>query len=267
MTDSGRLNGKIAIVTGAACGIGRAIVELFARECARVVVVDRQREAGEELVRGIDGARGEGVFAAADVSVESEVAQAVETAIKRYGGLDILVNCAGIALGGTVTDTDWSRWQRVIDVNLASAYLTCRLSIPRMIENGGGSIVNVASLQGMYGYPGWAAYAASKAGLIGLTRQIAVDYADSNIRCNAISPGAIYTELGANTAKLEPGFAGESEKAIDDRDASAKAHPKMLRPGRPEDIAYAALFLASDESAHITGHNLVVDGGASARVE
>ena len=136
-----------------------------------------------------------------------------------------------------------------------------------MVETGGGSIVNIASLQGMYGYHGWAAYAASKAGLIGLTRQIAVDYADSNIRCNSISPGAIYTELGANTAKLETAFAGEAEKAIDERDSAAKSKPKMLRPGRPEDVAYAALFLSSDESVHITGHNLVVDGGASSRVE
>ena len=269
MSESHRLNGKVAVVTGASSGIGRAIAEVFARESARVVLVDRQQDSGEEIASRIRAMDGEGVFLAADVSDESDVNRVVRTAVDQYSRLDVLVNCAGIALGGTVVDTDSARWQRVIDVNLAGSYLTCRLSIPQMIDSGGGSIVNVASLQGMYGYPGWAAYAASKAGLIGLTRQIAVDFADHGVRCNAISPGAIYTELGSNTAKLEPGFARERERGIDDRDAAniAASRPKMLRPGRPEHVANAALFLASDESAHITGHNLVVDGGASARVE
>jgi len=260
-----RLQDRAAIITGGANGIGRATAELFAREGARVVIADRDHEAGQQAAEAIRQAGGEALFAEADVAREDEVRVVVWEAVHRYGGIDILVNCAGIAVAGSVVDTDRDRWQRVLDVNLASAYLFCRNAIPRMIARGGGSIVNIASVQGMYGYRGWAAYAASKAGLIGLTRQVAVEYAEHNIRCNAISPGAIETRLALNTSRLEPTLRPPgSDPAPHER---TDPRPHLLRPGRPEHVARAVLFFACDDSEHITGQNLVVDGGASSRIE
>jgi len=266
-----RLDQKVAIVTGGANGIGRAITLLFAREGARVVVADRDAAAGEEVASAGRDSGVEILFFATDVSSDSEVAALIDRTIQHYGGVDVLVNCAGVDISGSVVDTEPARWQRVLDVNLSSAYRTCRLAIPHMIARGGGAIVNVASIQGMFGFQHYAAYAASKAGMIGFTRQVAVDYAAHNIRSNAISPGGIETALGANSARLEPTFASDpggppsSRPGTSPPDASP-SRPRLMGIGRPEDVAYAALYLACDESAHVSGHNLVVDGGASTRV-
>jgi NAD(P)-dependent dehydrogenase (short-subunit alcohol dehydrogenase family) len=262
-----RLSGKVAIVTGAAHGIGRATVELFAREGAAVVLADRDAQAGPEAARRIGSGGGQAVFLPADVSQDADVARMVAAAVERWGGLDVLVNNAGVAIPGSVVDTEPARWQRTLDVNLASVYRTCRTALPHLIRRGGGAVVNVASLQGMYGWPGWAAYAAAKAGIIGLTRQMAVEYADHGIRVNAVSPGGIATDLGANTARLEPEYvpAHEPSGPAPGPDAAASPVPRLRGPGRPLDVAHAILFLASDEAAHISGHNLVVDGIASAR--
>ncbi len=260
-----RLKDKVAMVTGGANGIGRATVELFAEAGARVAVADRDTRQGKALVDEL-GARGaEALLVPTDVSSDTDVATLVNETVRRWGGLDILVNCAGVDITGSVVDTEPERWQRVLDVNLSSAYRTCRFALPRMIERGGGSIVNIASLQGMYGWPRYAAYAASKAGLIGLTRQIAAEYADRNIRVNSISPGGIATQLGANSDQLEPRFAhdpGASAPAAAPAAALAPAPepPRLRRAGLPRDVAWAALFLASEEAAYITGHNLVVGG-------
>ncbi len=260
-----RLKDKVAMVTGGANGIGRATVELFAEAGARVAVADRDTRQGKALVDEL-GARGaEALLVPTDVSSDTDVATLVNETVRRWGGLDILVNCAGVDITGSVVDTEPERWQRVLDVNLSSAYRTCRFALPRMIERGGGSIVNIASLQGMYGWPRYAAYAASKAGLIGLTRQIAAEYADRNIRVNSISPGGIATQLGANSDQLEPRFAhdpGASAPAAAPAAALAPAPepPRLRRAGLPRDVAWAALFLASEEAASITGHNLVVGG-------
>jgi NAD(P)-dependent dehydrogenase (short-subunit alcohol dehydrogenase family) len=267
-----RLAGKTAIITGGANGIGHATAVLFAREGARVVIADRDTTRGEAAAAAIRDQGGEAIFGPADVSSDAGVAALVEQTLERFGGLHVLVNCAGIAAQGSVVDTEPARWQRVIDVNLAGIYRTCRFAIPAIIRAGGGSIVNIASIQGLYGWPHYAAYAASKAGVIGLTRQIAVEYAAQNIRCNAISPGAITTQFGENSARLEPTLVGDPSAPPAEAAASSSApelapRSYLLRAGRPEDIAYAALFLASDEAVHITGHNLVVDGGASARIE
>src|SRR5947207_201242 len=177
-----RLQGKAAIITGGANGIGRASALLFARERARVVVADRDVAAGETCVSAIRAEGGEAFFLHADVGIDADVAELIEKTVERYGGLDVLVNCAGIDVQGSVVATEPARWQRVLDVNLSSIYRTCRFAIPHMIARGGGSIINVASIQGLYGYRHYAAYAASKAGILGLTRQIAVDYADDNVR-------------------------------------------------------------------------------------
>lgn len=257
-----RLSGRAAIVTGGANGIGKAICLLFASEGASVTIADRDSPAGEECARALHGSGA--LFVEADVSREEHAGRVIDETMRAFGGIDVLVNCAGIAIGGSVVETDPARWQRVMEVNLASAHLACRAAIPHMLRRGRGSIVNIASLQGMFGFKGYAAYASSKAGLIGLTRQVAAEYREHNIRCNAISPGSITTRLGPNTARLEPALAGD----LGDLDPQplAESTPALLRPGGPEHVAYAALFLASDESAHITGHNLVVDGGASARL-
>jgi NAD(P)-dependent dehydrogenase (short-subunit alcohol dehydrogenase family) len=264
-----RLANKTAIITGGANGIGRAAAALFAREGARVAVADRDAAAGEETVAAIRAAGDEAFFHATDVSQDADMEALVRAAVERYSGLHILVNAAGIDIQGTVVDTEPERWQRVLDVNLASVYRACRFAIPAMIQAGGGSIVNIASVQGMFGWPHYAAYAASKAGIIGLTRQIAVDYAGQRIRSNAVSPGAIDTQLTVNSARLEPALAQDpSATPAGSAGAAVPAPPSpLLRAGRPEDVAHAILFLASDEAGHINGQNLVVDGGASARIE
>ncbi|MBI2506018.1 MAG: glucose 1-dehydrogenase [Candidatus Latescibacteria bacterium] len=256
-----RLKDKVAIVTGGANGIGRATVELFARAGAKLVVADRDTRAGKECVAQLEAGGSQALLVPADVSSDTDVATLVNQTTRRWGGLDILVNCAGVDISGSVVDTEPERWQRVLDVNLASAYRTCRFALPHLIERGGGSIVNIASLQGMYGWPRYAAYAASKAGLIGLTRQIAAEYADHNIRVNSISPGGIATQLRANSDQLEPRFAhdpGAPPPAA--APAPPPELPRLRRAGLPEDVAWAALFLASEEAAYITGHNLVVGG-------
>jgi NAD(P)-dependent dehydrogenase (short-subunit alcohol dehydrogenase family) len=262
-----RLKDKVAMVTGGANGIGRATVELFAEAGARVAVADRDTRKGKALVDGLLAGGAEALLVPTDVSSDTDVATLVNETVRRWGGLDILVNCAGVDITGSVVDTEPERWQRVLDVNLASAYRTCRFSVPHLIARGGGSIVNIASLQGMYGWANYAAYAASKAGLIGLTRQIAAEYADHNIRANAISPGGIATQLGANSDQLEPRFAhdpGAPALTAAPPDptpvAAAPEAPRLRRAGLPRDVAWAALFLASDEAAYVTGHNLVVGG-------
>ncbi len=268
-----RLRDKVAIITGGGNGMGRATALLFAREGARVVVADRDIAAAQDCVAAIQAASGVACAVETDVSQDGEVAALVQTTLDLYSAIDILMNNAGVSIGGSVVDTEPERWARTLDVNLSSAYRTCRATLPHMIERGGGSIINIASLQGLYGYPHFAAYAASKAGLIGLTRQIAVEYRDQNIRCNAISPGGVMVaNKPARTERLEPQFAHNPSlvpsptPSADTLRRTSLTAARLRQFGRPEDIAYAALFLASDEAAHISGHNLVVDGGESASV-
>jgi len=267
-----RLENKIAIITGGANGIGRATVETFLREGASVVIADRDSKSGMALAE--TSARA--LFVETDVSSDTSVADLIAQTIAHFGGVDVLVNNAGVDITGSVVDTEPQRWQRVLDVNLSSIYRTCHEAIPHMVTRGGGAIVNISSIQGMYGWSNYSAYATSKAGIFGFTRQAAVEYAEQNIRINAISPGAIDTQLGQNSDELEPDYAHDPgvvsapQQTVADTPAQpevpAETRPRLKRAGLPADIAYAALFLASDEAAYISGQNLVVDGGLTTHV-
>lgn len=248
----GRLQDKAVFVTGAASGMGRAIAQVFAREGARVAVVDRDADRGDETACLINDAGGRAVFLRADVTSEEDVREAVNATLEEFGRLDVLVNDAGIVVMGGAVNTSVEDWDRIHAINLRGAFLCAKHTIPHMQRQGGGAIVNVASIGGLVALPVHAAYNAAKAGLVGLTRQIAIDYGPSNIRVNCVCPTATDTPLiraaGANDKNLK---------------ALADMHP-LRRLSRPEDVAYAALFLASEEAQCITGAVLPVDAGWTA---
>jgi meso-butanediol dehydrogenase / (S,S)-butanediol dehydrogenase / diacetyl reductase len=250
-----RLAGKVALITGAGAGIGRASVVLFAQEGARVAAVDRDVATGEETVALARAAGGEAIFLQADVSRAADVAAVVEATVGRFGALDVLFNNAGIVVGGTAESTDEAAWDQTMAVNLKSVYLGCRYALRQMRRQGGGVILNTASVAGMVGVKDRAAYSASKMGVIGLTRSIAIDYVGDNIRANCLCPGTVDTpSLQARIAA-----AGDVETAR----AAFIARQPMGRLGTPEEIAALALYLASDESAYMTGSAIVIDGGLS----
>lgn len=251
----GRLDGKVALVTGAASGIGRVAAELFAAEGARVVIGDVATELGEKAAAVIRDAGGDAVFCTADVSDASQAEAMVRYAYDTYGALHILYNNAGILPpdDGATLETPEQTWDRVMAVNLKGVWLGCKYGIPALLESGGGSIVNVSSLVALMGSAvPQIAYTASKGGVLAMTREIAVEYARRGIRANALCPGPIDTPLMAE-------LMGDPEWA-----ARRLVHIPMGRPGAPEEIARAALFLASDDSSFMTGATLVVDGGITA---
>ena len=251
----GRLAGKVAIVTGAASqaegvGNGAAVAMLFAREGASVVLVNRSLERARALEETIRSEGGEATAFAADVTRPEATEAAAAFAVERYGRLDILHNNVGVGAGGNTVTVSLDDWNRVIQANLTSAMLCCRACIPRMRESGGGSIVNVSSTAGMLGLsgtPGAAAYAASKAGLQGLTLSVAADHAAEGIRANCLIVGTVYTPLVAPLGE-------------DARERRRKAVP-LQTEGTGWDVAYAAVYLASDESRWVTGVMLPIDGG------
>jgi NAD(P)-dependent dehydrogenase (short-subunit alcohol dehydrogenase family) len=253
----GRIEGKVALVTGAASGIGEATAELFAREGARVVVADVQDELGRQVVERIRQAGGTAEYIHCDVAVAEDVGGMVRTAVDTYGRLDILYNNAGLARPGAVTELSEDDWNLVIDVDLKSVYLGCKYAIPEMRKTGGGSIISTASIAGLRGSPRLTAYSAAKAAVINLTRSIASEAGAHGIRVNCICPGIIVTpiwrELGLNS--------DEQQRA----QWQAMGQRVLLRRvGMPKDVAKGALFLASDDAAYITGHALVIDGGLTA---
>ncbi|MPY88737.1 MAG: glucose 1-dehydrogenase [Luteitalea sp.] len=248
-----RLADKIAIVTGAGSGIGRAVAMRFAREGARVTVVDRSREHVDAVVAAIGRANSQAVAAVADVTEDAEVSRFMEMTTEATGRLDVLVNCAGVTAFGTVLDSPASELDQVLAINVRSIWTVSRASIPHMRPSGG-SIVNMASITGVVGAPGMAAYATSKGAIITLTRTLALEVAEAAIRVNCICPASIDTPM------LQASF-----ERLDDPDAArarnVKRHP-LGRLGTPEDVANLALFLASDEASFITGGTYVIDGGA-----
>ncbi|HZC24028.1 MAG TPA: SDR family oxidoreductase [Candidatus Binatia bacterium] len=245
-----RLKGKIGIVTGAGSGIGRACAIALAREGARVALCGRRKERIEEVAREI-GDRGFAV--AADLSRTSELNHLLDQTVSRFGGLDFLVNNAGILTVGNAEQITEDQWDHLFNVNVRSVWLLSRGALPHMRKSGGGSIINIASTLGIVGARNRAAYAPSKGAVILLTKSMAIDHGHENIRVNAICPSFVETEL---TASL---MAQVSDPAAARRERTA-SHP-IGRLGRPEDVAGLAVYLASDESSWTTGAALPVDGG------
>jgi NAD(P)-dependent dehydrogenase (short-subunit alcohol dehydrogenase family) len=249
----GRLNGKVALITGGGSGMGRLASVTFAKEGAKVVVSEIAEPAGQETVAEIRAAGGEASFVRTDVSKDADVAAAVRAGEKVFGRINVLYNNAGIFLAedGSVVDLDEAIWDRVMNVNLKSIYLVCKHGIPALIRAGGGSIVNIASFVALVGCSvPQDAYTASKGGVIALTKSLAVQFGPKGIRSNAICPGPIETPLLTSWLLTNP----EAKQLRLNR-------IPMGRFGRPEDIVNLALYLASDESAWTNGAVMVADGG------
>jgi len=244
-----RLKGKSAIVTGSATGIGKATATLFAQEGARVVVSDVDETGGQQVAAAIQAEGGEAIFARADVSQAEDVERLVETAVRTFGRLEVLVNNAAVYRGdGNILSVPDEIWDKVIAVNLKGTYLCCKSAIARMIE-GGGSIVNLSSVNALVGVS-LTAYTASKGGVQALTKLLAVEFGPKGIRVNCICPGTIMTENSIAIYRERPGL----EERV------TKMYP-MGKLGTPADIAQCAVYLASDASSFVTGASLVVDGG------
>ena len=245
------LDGKIAIVTGRVSGIGRAISRLYAAEGARVVIGDIK--ASEETAEDIRKRGADAIFVRTDVRDPSQVRRLLDVTVEKYGGVDIICNNAGIELVRRLVDTTEEEWDMVINTNLRAAFLLSKYALPHMIRKGKGVIVNIASQLGLVGLENLTAYCASKGGLILLTKAMALEYAKHGIRVNCICPGAIDTPMLEREVKL-------MEDPDEARRMFVSKHP-LGRLGTPEEIAQAALFLASDRSSFVTGESLVVDGG------
>ena len=250
-----RLDGKVALITGGASGMGMVASRLFASEGARIVLTDVSDGPGEDVAASIRADGGDATYVHADVSLEDDARAMVETAVSTYGGLSVLYNNAGVMLAddGSVDSTDESIWDTTLAINVKGVAHGCKYGIPAMIDAGGGSIVNVASFVAWMGAAtSQTAYTASKGAVVSMTREIAVEYARRGIRCNALCPGPIDTpllaELLADPARRQRRF----------------VHIPMGRLGQAEELAKAALFLASDDSSYMTGASLIVDGGITA---
>jgi NAD(P)-dependent dehydrogenase (short-subunit alcohol dehydrogenase family) len=251
-----RLKGKVAVITGSTSGIGRASAELFAEEAAQVIINGRRRELGQEVVDGIVTQGGTASYFYADVSKSEDITALIDCALHTYGRLDILMNNAYSGRSASVVDMTEANWDAMFAVMLKAPILACKYAIPHMIEQGGGSIINTSSVHGILAGRGNAPYNTFKAGLINLTRQMAVDYGRDGIRVNALCPGRIVTEGKVEFLKARP-----------DEVRRQKYTYPLGRPGSMRECAYAALFLASDESSFVTGHALMVDGGLTAQLQ
>jgi NAD(P)-dependent dehydrogenase (short-subunit alcohol dehydrogenase family) len=249
-----RLEGKVAMISGGARGMGASEAKLFAKEGARVVIGDVLEDQGHKTEAEISENGGEAVFVRLDVTNEADWKRAVGTAVRRFGRLDVLVNNAGILVSSTIEDMPVEMWDRVMDVNAKGVFLGTKAAIGQMKQSGGGSIINISSISGLVGQD-WvnAGYNASKGAVRIFTKAAAVQYAGDGIRVNSIHPGPIATPMTAE-GRTDP-----------ERLRLTEQRTPLGRYGEPEEVAYGALFLASDESSYMTGSELVIDGGYSAQ--
>jgi NAD(P)-dependent dehydrogenase (short-subunit alcohol dehydrogenase family) len=250
-----RFEGKVALITGGAAGIGRTTALAFAREGAKIVIADINVQGGEETVKMIRDAGGEAVFVKTDVRISDEVKNMAEKAVEDFGRLDIAFNNAGINEDAvTISRCAEDSWERMIDTNLTGVFLCMKYELPKIRRSGGGSIVNMASVMGLVGDGSHPGYSGSKHGVVGLTRTAAIVYAQAGVRINAVCPGPTLTSLIHKLIDGQP----EVERML-------LSHIPMNRMAQPEEIAKAVLFLCSDDASYITGHPLAVDGGWVAR--
>jgi NAD(P)-dependent dehydrogenase (short-subunit alcohol dehydrogenase family) len=252
-----RLAGKVALITGAGSGIGRASALRFAAEGARVVVVDWKPAAGQQTVALVRAQDGEALFAGGDVSDEEDVRRVVATAMEVYGRLDVLFNNAAVQVFGTIPETSTSDWEKVLGVNLKGVYLGCKHVIPRMVALGGGSIINMSSTLGLVGDPAMPAYGATKGGILAMTKAMAQAHGRQGIRVNCICPGDVDTPIVQEYFDQQPDPAAARRQVA--------GYYALGRIARPEEIANVALFLASDESSFLTGTAIVADGGQTSK--
>jgi NAD(P)-dependent dehydrogenase (short-subunit alcohol dehydrogenase family) len=254
-----RLAGKVALVTGSAAGIGRATLELFAAEGARVMGADVRAAEGEAAVAAVCGRGHDVAFCRADCASRVDVERLVAETVARFGGIDVVVNNAAIGVfAKTVGNTTEDEWDRTIAINLKSVYLVSHYALPHLRVRGGGSIVNVSSVHAFATTEGVAAYAAAKGGVLALSRQMALDLARDNVRVNALVPGAVDTDMLRSHAEREGKSYEELGFSFDSR--------AIGRIGRPEQVARAILFLASEDASFVTGAPLIADGGLLARL-
>lgn len=255
-----RLESKVALITGGGSGIGRSCAEMFAHEGARVAVSDISLERAQATTQFVTSHGGEAIAISGDVSVGDDAQNMVSATVEKFGKLDVLVNSAGVSARNALPEGSSPEeiWDKVIDVNLKGTYMVSWHAVPEMAKSGGGSIINLSSIMGLVGYPvgmggGFNPYNPSKGGVLQFTRNLAIDSASKNVRVNCICPGYVETNLTSALTK----------------DAEALSRLETLHPigrlGQPEEIAYAALYLASDESGFVTGTPLVVDGGYTAQ--
>jgi cyclopentanol dehydrogenase len=246
----GRLDGKVALITGAARGQGETEARLFAQEGARVVLTDVLVAPGQQVAASIRTAGGETTFLQLDVSNPDEWHEVVRHTVQIYGRLDILINNAGIAQRAGLLETSLEDWDRLMDINLKGVFLGMKYAIAAMLESGGGAVINISSTSGIVGFPGGTAYHAAKGGVRLLTKVVAAEFATRGIRVNSIHPGIVETPMTDNMAPQRMQLLLE--------------RTPMGRKGQPQEIAYGALFLASDEASFMTGAELVIDGGMTA---
>ncbi len=251
-----RLQNKVVVVTGGGMGIGRSGALAFAAEGAAVTVADVNMQAASQVVTEIQAAGGQAVAVLADVSKSADAERIAQETVQAFGGIDFLLNNAGIQTYGTVTETDEETWDRTLNINLKGMYLVAKYCIPEMLKRGGGAIVNIASIQGIANQKRVAAYAAAKGGVIALTRAMGVDYAAQNIRANCICPGGVITPMMYEAMALRY----QPEQYDEEIRKSGENYP-VGRLAEPEEIAKVAVFLCTSESSFMTGSTVVVDGG------
>lgn len=253
-----KLEGKAALITGGGTGIGAAIAKRFVEEGAKVCITGRRQEVLDEFARTLP--KDKVTTCAGDVTVYKDIQRMVETTLQFGGKIDVLVNNAGIDPGGTVVDIDPEVWKKVLETNVTGPFLAMKAALPHMIKNGGGSVINISSLGGLRCLPGMPAYCTSKAALIMLTKQAALDYGPFKVRCNAVCPGATRTVLLEEA--LSP-LAGSLKTDLDGVFARISSNVPLRRVAAPDEVGGICTYLASDDSLFMTGSVLLLDGGAA----